>query len=289
MRKEGATIKAKGTDVQVVVVTPSLAKEWLTYNSRNRKVGQVYVDQYASDMSKNMWVFNGDAIVFGVKDGEVILLDGQKRLLACVKSGSNFRTLVVKGLPDTVQSSIDQGQIRSAAQQFQLLGLSQKRHTHITAVIRAIILGNPTTRTGRLKVSTAECMRFNEAYPWVQKWILSEIPSKQSTVSGKVMSSVMVAVIARARQHHPDDCDDFVREYYGERDGYFADLKNSPGNVFARWHGRVRVASGIGFHIEIYEKMQAALHASIHRRSITKLNRMKGEVFPDFPGFEKEG
>lgn len=98
---------------KVEIITPEVAKAYLKHNTRNRNPLRARFHQYADDMTHNRWQLNGDTIRFDV-DGT--LLDGQNRLLACIKSGIPFVTLVVRNLPREAQDVMDIGAPRSAYQ-----------------------------------------------------------------------------------------------------------------------------------------------------------------------------
>lgn len=79
-------------------VTPEWAKGILaSSNKRNRKPKVSIVSKYTKDMLNGEWGSNGDSIRFG-KSGA--LLDGQHRLMACVKSGVSFDAIVVTDVDD---------------------------------------------------------------------------------------------------------------------------------------------------------------------------------------------
>lgn len=85
---------------KVVTVTPQMAKMWLDlHNTDNfRKPTNSSIDQYAEDMRDGRWQLNGESIVFS-DDG--VLLNGQNRLYACVRSQANVHINVVVGPPHT--------------------------------------------------------------------------------------------------------------------------------------------------------------------------------------------
>lgn len=114
---------------KVVIVTPSMASEWLESNTHNRNLRQTRVDSYARDMADGNWKLNGDAIRFSV-DGT--LLDGQHRLSAIVKAGVAIKTLVVWDLPPETQETMDAGQCRTASNALTLRGFG---HPTIAASI----------------------------------------------------------------------------------------------------------------------------------------------------------
>jgi hypothetical protein len=96
------------------LITPAIAQEMLENNiANNRKVRPARVNEFAADMAAGKWVKNGEAVQIS-DTGK--LLNGQHRLLACIKSGVSFWCLVVRGLPENVFSTIDRGQQKSVGQ-----------------------------------------------------------------------------------------------------------------------------------------------------------------------------
>jgi hypothetical protein len=95
-----------------VQVTPELAKEWLEQNTGNfRSVDKSRVENYAAEMAAGRWDLNGETIKF---NGNV-LIDGQHRLLAAIKAGVAFESVVINGLSSDAMH-IDRGKPRSIGQ-----------------------------------------------------------------------------------------------------------------------------------------------------------------------------
>lgn len=105
----------------VEIITPGTAKEMLGANTNNRNVSRKQVELFARTMSQQAWQLNGEAIKFSTSGR---LLDGQHRLLACVESGVPFRTLVIRGLPDETQETMDAGKTRTMSNVLELQGKS---------------------------------------------------------------------------------------------------------------------------------------------------------------------
>jgi hypothetical protein len=100
------------------VITPEIAAELLKKNTKNRPPNRKRIDEMAADMKEGRWKVNGDTICFS----NTRLIDGQKRLMACVKSGTQFVTLVVEGLDDEVFDTKDIGQRRTTGDTLAVLG-----------------------------------------------------------------------------------------------------------------------------------------------------------------------
>ena len=125
----------------VVVVDPVTAERWLSRNSRNRKVRDAVVDQYARDMATGRWQVTGEAIKFA-SDGS--LLDGQHRLSAVVKSGVTVQMFVVRGLHPQSQGAMDTGSKRTASD---VLDIAGEQNTSLIAAMTRLAL---TVQVGRL-------------------------------------------------------------------------------------------------------------------------------------------
>ena len=104
---------------EVMTVTPEIAQEWASLNTRNRPVRYAKVAQFARDMKAGKWVLNGETIKIAA-DGT--FLDGQHRLFACIQAGVPFETVVIRGLPVEAQDTIDTGAARKMADQLALRG-----------------------------------------------------------------------------------------------------------------------------------------------------------------------
>lgn len=100
--------------VTIETITPQIAEAYLRKNDNVRKVTWGVVAKYAEDMKHGRWLLSSETIAF---DENGYLKDGQHRLLACVKSGCSFQTLVVRGLEDGADSVVDIGKTRSPSDQ----------------------------------------------------------------------------------------------------------------------------------------------------------------------------
>ena len=98
---------------------PADAVELLKLNTHNRRLNERNVMIWAQEMEEGRWRSNGEAIKISETN---VLLDGQNRLSALALQNDDVRLefLVVTGLPDDVQITMDQGESRSLAQQLML-------------------------------------------------------------------------------------------------------------------------------------------------------------------------
>lgn len=106
---------------RVVTFTPQLAEYVLQErNKSNRRLRTKNIRIFASDITNGRWLMTGDTIKFG-KGG--MLLDGQNRLSASVRSGLPIRTHVVFGIDDNVFVKLDSGRIRTGKDTIQCSGV----------------------------------------------------------------------------------------------------------------------------------------------------------------------
>ncbi len=101
-----------GITVTQETLTPKDAATLLALNTHNRHVREDLVSTFARDISAGRWVLNGETIKIG-KDGT--LIDGQHRLMAVVKADKPIDAVIVRGLDNESQETIDTGARRRLA------------------------------------------------------------------------------------------------------------------------------------------------------------------------------
>lgn len=116
-------------------MTPEHALQILQMNSENRPVKPTHVATMARDMAAGRFQFNGDAIRVA-KNGQ--LLDGQHRLMAAVKSGCAFDTILVTGLDAEARDTIDSGVKRLFSDRLAMNGFQNS--TSLAAAARLLIV-----------------------------------------------------------------------------------------------------------------------------------------------------
>ena len=144
-------------ETKVMTITPTIAQGWLNGATDfiNRPVKESVILKYARDMQNGLWHMNGEALKFARRNGSEILIDGQHRALACVRSNTSFTSLVVFGVNEERYTSMDSGTLRQPSD-----FLSRAGHQYVHAVVSAarmlfaeIATGNPTHR-GKGSVAT---------------------------------------------------------------------------------------------------------------------------------------
>lgn len=122
----------------VVQLGPEMANQiLLVSNTRNRQLGVRHATRIGKAISLNDYEVTGDTIKFN-KVG--LMLDGQHRLMACVKEKKPITTHMVFGLEDDVFDVIDQGKRRSAGD---ILSLSDVEYaTMVAGMVRWVMWYN---------------------------------------------------------------------------------------------------------------------------------------------------
>ena len=145
-------------------ITPELANEWLASNDRNRPVKQNHVRNLAREMQEGRWKENGETI----KRNGTTLIDGQHRLLACIRAKTSFRSLVVEGIDSDVFDSIDSGICRSGSDTLAVLGeKNTKRLAASLIIVERYMTG--TMETGTRKFSNSEIENLLLKYPKIRE------------------------------------------------------------------------------------------------------------------------
>lgn len=196
------------TQVEVVHVTPKLASEMLSRNSRNRPLSATRVNALALAMREGRFSFNGDSIRFGT-DG--VLLDGQHRLAAIVASGVSQMQCVIRGLNPKVFATIDQSAKRTGSDVISMMG---GKNTHRVSSTLQFMLAYE-----RGDISTAG---WNRVPPDV---IQQEYPRRADALARAVgcvgtgmttavgrFGSVLAGIYCLVERDHREDIEAFVND-----------------------------------------------------------------------------
>jgi len=105
-----------------VTITPEAANDLLKLNTMNRPMSKTHLSHLTAMLLRGEWVENGDAIRIS-KCGK--LIDGQHRLLAVIKSGTEHKFLVARQLDSDVFDVLDTGKSRSASDVLSIDGFYQ--------------------------------------------------------------------------------------------------------------------------------------------------------------------
>lgn len=163
-----------GIKAEVVTITPAHAAELLQSNTHNRPVSRTNFLIVKTALERGEWKFNGEAIKIAA-DGTI--LDGQHRLLACVETGTPFKSLIIYGLPHETQATMDTGKSRELKDVLALRG--HTKTNALAAAVKAVLRADLFSVKAALKpgsvypVTNAQGVERVESDPAI-KWAATE-------------------------------------------------------------------------------------------------------------------
>ena len=174
---------------KVETITPEIAKTMLGENVNNRRISRDNVNLFAREIRNGEWRFNGEAIKFG-KDGR--LLDGQHRLLAVIAADKPLTTLVIRGLEDETQQTMDSGKPAP----WRRAHLARRKELHAArltgrAVYLADQLGMEAAAQNDLKPTRGEIISFIDQTPQLADVLAASRAFRSQ--SGDMLTSSMFA------------------------------------------------------------------------------------------------
>jgi hypothetical protein len=183
--------------IEIVRVTPEMAKAWLDKNKSNRPLRMRLVRAYAEEMAHRRWVVNKDTIGIAT-DGT--LIDGQHRLNAVVLSGMSVDMLVMFDAPSDKRAvqTIDNGGPRNGGDALHYEGVERTKEAK--AILSAMVnYSRPTSEKSTGPTLASMTTALHEKYGHNVKFVLGE--------AGQVKSPItcpFLAVVARADYHGVD-------------------------------------------------------------------------------------
>ena len=172
--------EAKRLRVTVEVITPEIAAAFLekAKGFRNRKIKDYAVNKLVRRYVGGHFKANGESIIFDQSD---VLLDGQHRLLACVRSGVTIESVVVRGVSRSAFETIDTsvGGSRHVTDWLSVKGYSS---TNTLASVVGLIM-----RYENRKLSRTLCSGETPSWEDVEKYLIAHptIPDVALEASSK--------------------------------------------------------------------------------------------------------
>jgi hypothetical protein len=150
--------------VEVVSVTPAMAKSLLGGNDKNRNLVDQRIGAMASQMKAGLWRLNGETIIVG-SSGR--LLDGQHRLAAVIVANVDVTMLIARGAPDDVFDTIDVGRTRKTSD---ILGMAGVRHRFEVGAsasnLYKMMVGTPS----QVAIPPSYCIEIANLFPSIDGW-----------------------------------------------------------------------------------------------------------------------
>jgi hypothetical protein len=123
-----------GVGISIREITPKDASVWLATVPPLPWTALRYVRTYAKEMSDGRWALNGETVILS-RSGK--LLDGRKRLRACLESGTSFPCVLVQGIDEEGLQTIDALRPRSAGD---ILFIRHERHHRVLAAVLNVVV-----------------------------------------------------------------------------------------------------------------------------------------------------
>lgn len=194
--------------ISIERITPDVAEKMLTMNTRNRDPKK---EPLARAIVNGEWHLNGASIVFS-DDG--ILLDGQNRLMACIKTGIPIDSVVVRGISTVAQTTMDVGVKRGVTDYLKMHGYPN--YTLLgsigSSVMRADVIGidGSVNVHGTGTLTVMEVCRFVDAnYNGRLRRLVSPVQRTMKRFKG-VHSITIAPLYDRFVSVSEDDFDGFV-------------------------------------------------------------------------------
>lgn len=195
------SIESPDMHAEVMVVTPSVAQEWLDRSraagTKNRKLSRFNMDSLRADAESGRFVENGESLVFGKFPDQ--LLDGWHRL-SCIAAGDRtYRMVVVTGVNVECFPWFDRGKKRSCGDAF---GLAGKAHQNALAAAARVVWKVDTNRLNDpwAKPTMEELFRVVELNPHLEEIVpRARWPRRSGSLCPPAPLAASILLITRKR------------------------------------------------------------------------------------------
>ena len=157
----------------IVTLTPRMAKELLdvvegSEQDNYRQLNQRRAAAMAGDIKAGRWELNGSTIVV---DGSGRMLDGQHRCQAVVRAGQPIRTMLVTGVKQSADETLDTGKARLFSDLLRNRG--EQYSTQLAAAVRRIWSYQRGTMAGggRVAATSRELLAVLKRHGRIREWI----------------------------------------------------------------------------------------------------------------------
>jgi len=206
----------KGVEISIERIGPEAAKEMLECNVDNRSPKK---SALAKALEDGEWQLNGETIVFS-DTGR--LIDGQNRLIAVIKTGVPIDTIVIRGVRDDSQQTIDTGVKRTVADYLKMQGY--KEYPRVAAMAVGLVkarehgIERAVGKTGSGDVTVKGVLAYIDKY--YDKRIKPILPRCRAVSQKfKGVPSSVIAVLADAfKRIDLESYEDFMAQLLDERE-----------------------------------------------------------------------
>lgn len=159
--------------VEILIITPKMARKWLDENNRNnRRVSEDRVQLLVKQIKEGKFILSPDAIAFDQDDR---LYNGQHRLKACVLANESICCVVLRDATPESFMITDIGMRKGGAHALGTLGFENASNVAALARIIYMIeesggLGSVSNHSMRT-VPPNDVVAVVEKYPDIMKWV----------------------------------------------------------------------------------------------------------------------
>jgi hypothetical protein len=196
--------------IKTEIVNPERAKQYLEKNLNNRNLRPRIVTFFADQMSKGIWLEdNGDTIRIS-KSG--VLLDGQHRLSAIVKSGISLKLTIAYDIVDNAFEFIDIGTARHAGDVLSISGV--KKPNVMASIIKDYNGLKHGVSSGQktIRLSNHEVLEIYKTDPEKYDFISKKAMHLYSSFNGVVTPSVLGSYYLYLKDYSAKRVDEFFEK-----------------------------------------------------------------------------
>ncbi len=256
---------------QFILVTPELARDYLTRNKSNRRLRQNIVSKYAQDMRDGLWKQTHQGLAF-YSNGDIA--DGQHRLHAVIQSGSSIPFLVSFDVPDDARIAIDQNASRTILDAFSICGESEWwADKNAIAVCRSLMMKDGSDT----KYSASVVRRYALTHESKIRPIVGLFKGKRKAVTNASLTSCYVLAA-----YHGVSIDVLVRFEQCLISGLVKDESEHAAIRFREFllHNRGVWSSGI--RTQTMRRAQRAIQAFEKGQPLDRLHLPQSFIYPFF-------
>jgi hypothetical protein len=252
-------------NVFLVNVTPEAARYWLDHNQVNRPIKPQVIDEYIRQIELRQWKRTHQGIAL-TREG--VLLDGQHRLHAIIRTGRTLPMVVFTNEPAENYEFIDCGRTRS---NLDMLRIGQRNNTldsvHLET-LRSFLAGRSCKTRGQWTSS-----ELNQLFQKYGEAICLAVDLFRDCKNKNLNDSTVRGVIARAHYHVPQE---WLATFANQliNGSHYVPINELRKNLLD-WTNRREHTKR-----EIYRRCESALYLFLLKWNGWKFNNNRDEWFP---------
>lgn len=206
-------IESPPENSRTITFSPELAAWILEHNNEgNRKIKPSRIRRYAEAMDSGKWLLTGETIIFAIGGR---LLDGQNRLLACVRTGKPFTSYVVFGIKENVFVAINTASARTPGDMFHTSRVQFPQT--VSQAVRWLINADEEGSNRRTSHSNDALWQFYKNEIKVSK--LQRIISRVNKLPKTIPHGALVAHFYLFYEKDEDVAAAMMRDFEGKKNG----------------------------------------------------------------------